>query len=390
MPTVAGGANRAPRGGGGGRDRLVDAGPRRGQRPPGFPVLPAAALGDDLGRQVARRHHARGGQRASWRRSPGWPPFRWRPSAATTATPGSARCSTDRSRPSSSFSSSSPSASRTSTRPRSVRARRGWRSTSSCCWRRSGPPGATSLPCGCTASSATDDWDIDAAPSCPWPSACSSAAWPRSPSAVPTCAERIERCPSASGPWSASPSSPPRATWQWIRSAGPADIRASAVTADPAGRWIYVEGSAERSGWYPHERLIDTASGRYLAGPEPELDRPRRRDPLLGRRPLRGAARPRRRERRGDPLRPECAARLGSAWCAWSRARLQPGSPPLPCPRRGRPSSWSTNRARPSTRSRLVDAWRPPRSGRAGARWPSAFSRRARPGRGSFPPGSEK
>ena len=60
---------------------------------------------------------------------------------------------------------------------------------------------------------------------------------------------------------------------QWIRSAGPADIRASAVTADPAGRWIYIEGSAERSGWYPHKRLIDTASGRYLAGPEPELDR---------------------------------------------------------------------------------------------------------------------
>jgi hypothetical protein len=60
---------------------------------------------------------------------------------------------------------------------------------------------------------------------------------------------------------------------QWIRSAGPADIRASAVAADPAGRWIYIEGSAERSGWYPHKRLIDTASGRYLAGPEPELDR---------------------------------------------------------------------------------------------------------------------
>ena len=37
-------------------DRLVDAGARRGGRPPGLPVLPAAALGDDLGRQVARRH----------------------------------------------------------------------------------------------------------------------------------------------------------------------------------------------------------------------------------------------------------------------------------------------------------------------------------------------
>ena len=36
------------------------------------------------------------GRAASWPRSRGWPPFRWRPSAATTATPGSGRCSTDR------------------------------------------------------------------------------------------------------------------------------------------------------------------------------------------------------------------------------------------------------------------------------------------------------
>ncbi len=31
--------------------------------------------------------------------------------------------------------------------------------------------------------------------------------------------------------------------WAWVRSAGPADVNVHAVTRDPAGRWVYVEGS---------------------------------------------------------------------------------------------------------------------------------------------------
>ncbi len=64
--------------------------------------------------------------------------------------------------------------------------------------------------------------------------------------------------------------------WAWVRSAGPADVNVHAVTRDPGGRWIYVEGSRpRRGGWYPHGFLMDTASGRYAARPEPLLDRPR-------------------------------------------------------------------------------------------------------------------
>ncbi len=65
------------------------------------------------------------------------------------------------------------------------------------------------------------------------------------------------------------------AYWGWIRSAGPADVTVHAVTPGPGGRWIYVEGSAERSGYYPHGFLIDTTSGRYARLPGPSLDRSR-------------------------------------------------------------------------------------------------------------------
>jgi hypothetical protein len=63
--------------------------------------------------------------------------------------------------------------------------------------------------------------------------------------------------------------------WRWVRSAGPADVSVHAVTRDPSGRWVYVEGSSRHSGWYPHGFLIDTTSGRYVVGPEPDWDRSR-------------------------------------------------------------------------------------------------------------------
>jgi len=63
--------------------------------------------------------------------------------------------------------------------------------------------------------------------------------------------------------------------WQWVRSAGPDAVRVHAVTRDTLGRWIYVEGHGQHSGWYPHGFLIDTVTGRYLArlGPGEELER---------------------------------------------------------------------------------------------------------------------
>jgi hypothetical protein len=63
--------------------------------------------------------------------------------------------------------------------------------------------------------------------------------------------------------------------WAWARSAGPADVTVHAVSPGPAGRWIDVEGSAERSGYYPHAFLIDTTSGRYAPLPGPSGDRSR-------------------------------------------------------------------------------------------------------------------
>jgi hypothetical protein len=63
--------------------------------------------------------------------------------------------------------------------------------------------------------------------------------------------------------------------WGWARSAGPADVTVQAASPGPAGRWIDVEGSAERSGYYPHGFLIDTATGRYAALPGPSGDRSR-------------------------------------------------------------------------------------------------------------------
>ena len=55
--------------------------------------------------------------------------------------------------------------------------------------------------------------------------------------------------------------------WLWARSANPAEVKVGDVTRDPAGRWIYVEGTGQHSGWYPHRFLIDTTTGRHLARP---------------------------------------------------------------------------------------------------------------------------
>lgn len=55
--------------------------------------------------------------------------------------------------------------------------------------------------------------------------------------------------------------------WHWVRSAGPADVGAFAVTRDPAGRWAYVEGHTRRGGWHPHGCLIDTTNGCYWIRP---------------------------------------------------------------------------------------------------------------------------
>jgi hypothetical protein len=55
--------------------------------------------------------------------------------------------------------------------------------------------------------------------------------------------------------------------WLWARSATPAEVSVSAVTRDPAGRWIYVEGAGQHSGRYPHRFLIDTTTARHLAHP---------------------------------------------------------------------------------------------------------------------------
>jgi hypothetical protein len=64
----------------------------------------------------------------------------------------------------------------------------------------------------------------------------------------------------------------PTGYWLWVRSASPAEVSVNAVTRDPAGRWVYVEGTGPHSGWYPHRFLIDTATGRYLARPLPDWD----------------------------------------------------------------------------------------------------------------------
>jgi hypothetical protein len=54
----------------------------------------------------------------------------------------------------------------------------------------------------------------------------------------------------------------------WVRAAGPRDLSAFAVTRDPGGRWIFVEGRARTRGWYAVGYLIDSQTGRYLREPE--------------------------------------------------------------------------------------------------------------------------
>ena len=58
--------------------------------------------------------------------------------------------------------------------------------------------------------------------------------------------------------------------WQQVRSTGPDAVSVHAVRRDAAGRWIYVEGTSQHGGWYPHGFLIDTTTGRYLARPGPD------------------------------------------------------------------------------------------------------------------------
>jgi hypothetical protein len=53
--------------------------------------------------------------------------------------------------------------------------------------------------------------------------------------------------------------------WYWVRSAGPADLEVTGLASDPAGRFIAVEGSASRGGFYPYRLLIDTVGGRWVA-----------------------------------------------------------------------------------------------------------------------------
>ena len=63
--------------------------------------------------------------------------------------------------------------------------------------------------------------------------------------------------------------------WQWVRSTSPDEVNVHAVTRDPAGRWVYVEGPGRHSGWYPHRLLIDARSGRYVRRPDPDAERER-------------------------------------------------------------------------------------------------------------------
>jgi hypothetical protein len=60
--------------------------------------------------------------------------------------------------------------------------------------------------------------------------------------------------------------------WRWVRSVGPSGVSVHALTSDTAGRFIYVEGSASRGGWYPYGFLIDTVGGRWAARPEPDRE----------------------------------------------------------------------------------------------------------------------
>ena len=91
-----------------------------------------------------------------------------------------------------------------------------------------------------------------------------------------------------------------------------------AVTRDPAGRWVYVEGTGPHSGWYPHRFLIDTATGRYLArpGPDEELERFGLGSAVLGGRAVRRAPGRVPRRSRDPALRPprdSAASHVGRA-----------------------------------------------------------------------------
>ncbi len=52
----------------------------------------------------------------------------------------------------------------------------------------------------------------------------------------------------------------------WIEAAGPADLRwIQFERPSPDGRWVYVQGHANRGGQYSPGFLLDTSSGRYVA-----------------------------------------------------------------------------------------------------------------------------
>jgi len=58
--------------------------------------------------------------------------------------------------------------------------------------------------------------------------------------------------------------------WHWVRAAGLADVAVRAVTRDPAGRFVGLEGTARHRGFYPHAFLLDTTTGRYVVLPGPD------------------------------------------------------------------------------------------------------------------------
>jgi hypothetical protein len=51
----------------------------------------------------------------------------------------------------------------------------------------------------------------------------------------------------------------------WVERATPADLRVPyLVRPAPDGRWVYIEGTTNRGGWYSPRLLVDSVSGRYL------------------------------------------------------------------------------------------------------------------------------
>ncbi len=53
--------------------------------------------------------------------------------------------------------------------------------------------------------------------------------------------------------------------YAWVERAAPTDLRAPYfLSSAPDSRWIYIEGTTNRGGWYSPRLLVDTVDGRYL------------------------------------------------------------------------------------------------------------------------------